>query len=35
MYVSYKWLADYVDLSGITPDELAEKSHAVVLRLKV
>ncbi|MCM3162889.1 phenylalanine--tRNA ligase subunit beta [Metabacillus litoralis] len=25
MYVSYKWLADYVDLSGITPDELAEK----------
>ncbi|XQY90935.1 phenylalanine--tRNA ligase subunit beta [Metabacillus sp. HB246100] len=25
MFVSYKWLADYVDLSGITPDELAEK----------
>lgn len=25
MYVSYKWLAEYVDLSGITPDELAEK----------
>ncbi|MFS0593525.1 phenylalanine--tRNA ligase subunit beta [Cytobacillus horneckiae] len=25
MYVSYKWLQDYVDLSGITPDELAEK----------
>lgn len=25
MLVSYKWLAEYVDLSGITPDELAEK----------
>ncbi|WP_019154760.1 phenylalanine--tRNA ligase subunit beta [Robertmurraya massiliosenegalensis] len=25
MYVSYKWLQEYVDLSGITPDELAEK----------
>ncbi|WP_419881877.1 phenylalanine--tRNA ligase subunit beta [Peribacillus sp. B-H-3] len=25
MFVSYKWLQDYVDLSGITPDELAEK----------
>lgn len=25
MFVSYKWLAEYVDLSGITPDELAEK----------
>lgn len=25
MYVSYKWLQEYVDLSGITPEELAEK----------
>ncbi|TDL34360.1 phenylalanine--tRNA ligase subunit beta [Jeotgalibacillus sp. S-D1] len=25
MFVSYKWLEDYVDLSDITPDELAEK----------
>ncbi|MCV9885163.1 phenylalanine--tRNA ligase subunit beta [Metabacillus halosaccharovorans] len=25
MFVSYKWLAEYVDLSGIAPDELAEK----------
>lgn len=25
MFVSYKWLAEYVDLSGITPAELAEK----------
>ncbi|KAB2338779.1 phenylalanine--tRNA ligase subunit beta [Cytobacillus depressus] len=25
MFVSYKWLQDYVDLSGITPAELAEK----------
>ncbi|WP_338788959.1 phenylalanine--tRNA ligase subunit beta [Metabacillus sp. FJAT-53654] len=25
MFVSYKWLAEYVDLTGITPDELAEK----------
>lgn len=25
MFVSYKWLAEYVDLSEITPDELAEK----------
>ncbi|MBU8879637.1 phenylalanine--tRNA ligase subunit beta [Bacillus sp. FJAT-29790] len=25
MYVSYKWLQDYVDLSGVTPVELAEK----------
>ena len=25
MFVSYKWLAEYVDLSGVTPDELAEK----------
>lgn len=25
MYVSYKWLQEYVDLSGITPAELAEK----------
>ncbi|NHM30540.1 phenylalanine--tRNA ligase subunit beta [Neobacillus terrae] len=25
MFVSYKWLQDYVDLSGITPEELAEK----------
>ncbi|QED48870.1 phenylalanine--tRNA ligase subunit beta [Cytobacillus dafuensis] len=25
MFVSYKWLQDYVDLSGITPTELAEK----------
>ncbi|KON91153.1 phenylalanyl-tRNA synthase subunit beta [Rossellomorea marisflavi] len=25
MYVSYKWLENYVDLSGVTPDELAEK----------
>ena len=25
MFVSYKWLQDYVDLSGVTPDELAEK----------
>ncbi|MEW9500625.1 phenylalanine--tRNA ligase subunit beta [Jeotgalibacillus marinus] len=25
MFVSYNWLQNYVDLSGITPDELAEK----------
>ncbi|WP_137743962.1 phenylalanine--tRNA ligase subunit beta [Robertmurraya siralis] len=25
MFVSYKWLQEYVNLSGITPDELAEK----------
>lgn len=25
MFVSYKWLQDYVDLSGISADELAEK----------
>ncbi|MDZ5470740.1 phenylalanine--tRNA ligase subunit beta (plasmid) [Bacillus sp. 31A1R] len=25
MFVSYKWLQDYVDLSGITANELAEK----------
>ncbi|WP_409270865.1 phenylalanine--tRNA ligase subunit beta [Neobacillus sp. SCS-31] len=25
MFVSYKWLQDYVDLSGITSEELAEK----------
>ncbi|MDQ0224655.1 phenylalanine--tRNA ligase subunit beta [Bacillus sp. 7586-K] len=25
MFVSYKWLSEYVDLSGITPEELAEK----------
>jgi phenylalanyl-tRNA synthetase beta chain len=25
MFVSYKWLQDYVDLTGITADELAEK----------
>lgn len=25
MFVSYKWLAEYVDLSGVTSDELAEK----------
>lgn len=24
MFVSYKWLEDYVDLEGIKPDELAE-----------
>lgn len=25
MFVSYKWLQEYVDLSGITPEELAER----------
>ena len=25
MLVSYKWLQDYVDLSGVSADELAEK----------
>ncbi|HLO10928.1 MAG TPA: phenylalanine--tRNA ligase subunit beta [Pseudoneobacillus sp.] len=25
MFVSYKWLQDYVDLSGVSPSELAEK----------
>lgn len=25
MFVSYKWLQEYVDLTGVTPDELAEK----------
>jgi len=25
MFVSYKWLQEYVDLSGVTADELAEK----------
>jgi phenylalanyl-tRNA synthetase beta chain len=25
MLVSYKWLSQYVDLSGVTPEELAEK----------
>lgn len=25
MFVSYKWLQEYVDLDGISPEELAEK----------
>ena len=25
MKVSYKWLKEYLDLSDVTPDELAEK----------
>ncbi|UII55122.1 phenylalanine--tRNA ligase subunit beta [Cytobacillus spongiae] len=25
MFVSYKWLQDYIDLAGVTADELAEK----------
>ncbi|MRX71793.1 phenylalanine--tRNA ligase subunit beta [Bacillus lacus] len=25
MFVSYKWLQEYVDLSGVTPEQLAEK----------
>ncbi|MBO8170293.1 MAG: phenylalanine--tRNA ligase subunit beta [Bacillaceae bacterium] len=25
MRVSYKWLSEYIDLSGVTPEELAEK----------
>ena len=25
MFVSYKWLQDYIDLSGVTATELAEK----------
>ncbi|QWC21904.1 phenylalanine--tRNA ligase subunit beta [Bacillus haikouensis] len=25
MFVSYKWLENYVDLSGVTPEDLAEK----------
>ncbi|MED3571352.1 phenylalanine--tRNA ligase subunit beta [Cytobacillus praedii] len=25
MYVSYKWLQEYVDLTGVSPEELAEK----------
>ncbi|MFJ5717263.1 phenylalanine--tRNA ligase subunit beta [Neobacillus sp. NPDC093127] len=25
MFVSYKWLQDYIDLTGVTADELAEK----------
>lgn len=25
MYVSYKWLANYVDLTGVSPEDLAEK----------
>ena len=25
MLVSYKWLQDYVDLTGVSPQELAEK----------
>ncbi|MEH7116570.1 phenylalanine--tRNA ligase subunit beta [Neobacillus vireti] len=25
MFVSYKWLQDYIDLNGVTADELAEK----------
>ena len=24
MLVSYKWLQEYVDLTGVSPDELAE-----------
>ncbi|MFB8735386.1 hypothetical protein ACEQPO_21345 [Bacillus sp. SL00103] len=34
MFVSYKWLEDYVDLEGIQPDELAEKSQEAELKWK-
>jgi hypothetical protein len=27
MLVSYNWLNEYVDLNGISPDELAEKNY--------
>lgn len=27
MFVSYKWLEDYVDLQGIDPAVLAEKNY--------
>lgn len=34
MFVSYKWLEDYVDLEGIKPAELAEKSQEAELKWK-
>lgn len=34
MFVSYKWLEDYVDLKGMDPAVLAEKLQEPVLRLK-
>jgi phenylalanyl-tRNA synthetase beta chain len=27
MFVSYKWLQDYIDLTGVTAAELAEKNY--------
>lgn len=35
MLVSYKWLNSYVDLSDVTPEELAEKLHVVELKLMI
>ena len=32
MFVSYKWLQDYVDLSGISAAELAKKLRKVGLK---
>ena len=33
MRLSYKWLSEYVDLSGVTPEELAEKMTTAGLAL--
>ena len=30
MFVSYKWLQEYVDLSGISADELVEKTTKIL-----
>lgn len=35
MFVSYRWLQEYVDLSGVTAEELADKITKVELKLKV
>ena len=34
MRLSYKWLSEYVDLSGITPEELAEKMTTAGLEVE-
>ena len=34
MKLSYKWLSEYVDLSGITPEELAEKMTTAGLEVE-
>ena len=34
MKLSYKWLGEYVDLSGITPEQLAEKMTTAGLEVE-